>query len=121
MCGKRPMDAASTVPAGAWAIGVSGGADIVALLELLQHRADLRLHVVHLDHELRGEQSTGDARFVADLAGKWGLGATVARYRDVVHDLIRAEPNKSARLRAARIRLFTDVVEMHHLCGVLLA
>lgn len=116
-----PIDAASTAPAGAWAVGVSGGADSVALLELLRHREELRLHVVHLDHELRGEQSTGDARFVAELAAKWRLEAKIARYREVEDDQIRVEANKSARLRAARLKLFADVVEARQLSGVILA
>src|SRR5204863_5784948 len=43
------------VPAGgASAVGVSGGGDSVALLELLRHRRGLSLHVVHLDHETGG-------------------------------------------------------------------
>jgi tRNA(Ile)-lysidine synthase len=116
-----PIAAALSVPAGAWAVGVSGGADSVALLELLRHRDGLRLHVVHLDHELRGEESAGDARFVAELAANWKLDVTVARYRDVEDKRIGSESNKSARLRAARFKLFADVVEQHRLAGVILA
>jgi tRNA(Ile)-lysidine synthase len=56
-------------------VGVSGGADSVALLHsLLQLRQCLRLdlHVAHLDHVLRPE-SGQDAAFVAQLAKDWGL------------------------------------------------
>lgn len=56
-------------------VGVSGGADSVALLHsLLQLRSELQLdlHVAHLDHQLRPE-SDQDAAFVAQLARQWGL------------------------------------------------
>ncbi|MGO9579588.1 MAG: tRNA lysidine(34) synthetase TilS [Desulfobaccales bacterium] len=50
---------------------VSGGPDSVALLHLLVRLAPelgLDLGVAHYDHGLRGEDSRGDAAFVADLA-----------------------------------------------------
>src|SRR5258706_6806396 len=73
---EKAMDA---VPAGAWAVGVSGGADSVALLALLRERADLRCHVVHLDHETREGASGGGAQFVADLCADWRIPCTIAR------------------------------------------
>jgi tRNA(Ile)-lysidine synthase len=59
--------------AGARRIGVavSGGADSVCLLYALLELAprwDLCLSVLHLDHQLRGKESSADAEFVADLA-----------------------------------------------------
>ena len=57
-------------------VAVSGGADSVCLLHVLLElapRLDLMLHVLHLDHGLRGEESRVDARFVADLAARLGL------------------------------------------------
>lgn len=75
------FEAVSTVPPGAWAVGVSGGADSVALLCLLHDRqldrGDVALHVVHLDHETRGPESAGDAAFVAQLAAGWSLPCTI--------------------------------------------
>ncbi|MBC8167007.1 MAG: tRNA lysidine(34) synthetase TilS, partial [Bryobacteraceae bacterium] len=61
-------------------VAVSGGADSVCLLHILRELAPelgIRLHVVHLDHRLRGEESAGDARFVTELAGSMGLPVTV--------------------------------------------
>ena len=52
-------------------VAVSGGADSVCLLHVLvelRERWNLALSVLHLDHQLRGEESRGDARFVAELA-----------------------------------------------------
>ncbi|NJM39130.1 MAG: tRNA lysidine(34) synthetase TilS [Akkermansiaceae bacterium] len=56
-----------------WLVGVSGGADSVALLHLLVEKGFRDLVVCHLDHGLRGEDSTGDAEFVSKLAGEFGL------------------------------------------------
>lgn len=111
----------ATIPAGAWAVGVSGGADSVALLHLLHGRDELSPHVVHLDHETRGGESANDAAFVEQLAERLGLRATVARRSDVERDIAAIESNLSARYRAARMKLFRDVVEKEHLGGVILA
>ncbi|MCY2952322.1 MAG: tRNA(Ile)-lysidine synthetase, partial [Planctomycetota bacterium] len=55
MVDARLNSAVGAVAAGAYAVGVSGGADSVGLLHLLRFgRGDLRLHVVHLDHQTRG-------------------------------------------------------------------
>lgn len=105
-----------TLPTGRWAVGVSGGADSVALLLGLAHAGP---HVVHLDHQTRGEDSTADAAFVAELAVRLRLPVTVARRSDVEAD--DPPPNLSARYRQARLTLFRRVVDAHGLAGVVLA
>ena len=62
-------------------IAVSGGADSVALLHLLLELSPawrLRLHVLHVDHQLRAE-SAADADFVRDLGARLGVPVDVAR------------------------------------------
>jgi tRNA(Ile)-lysidine synthase len=62
-------------------VAVSGGADSVALLRILQDlRKDLgiTMFVVHFDHMLRGEASRADAQFVKDLAGTLNLEIVTA-------------------------------------------
>lgn len=56
-------------------VAVSGGADSVALLDMLVSLEELRLKIVvaHLNHGLRGAESDGDADFVAGLALRHGL------------------------------------------------
>ncbi|OHB74532.1 MAG: tRNA lysidine(34) synthetase TilS [Planctomycetes bacterium RBG_16_59_8] len=59
-------------------VGVSGGADSVALLHLLseineQQEQGWKLVVAHLNHGIRGAEADGDETFVRDLAGELGL------------------------------------------------
>jgi tRNA(Ile)-lysidine synthase len=66
-------------------IAVSGGPDSVCLLHILaQLRQELGidLHIAHLNHQLRGKDSAADARYVAGLAKKLGIPATIAS-RDI--------------------------------------
>jgi tRNA(Ile)-lysidine synthase len=66
-------------------VGVSGGADSLSLLHALRMLApefDLRLHVAHLDHQLRGVEAKADADFVRDVAQQWDLPYTIGS-RDV--------------------------------------
>jgi tRNA(Ile)-lysidine synthase len=54
-------------------VGVSGGADSVALLLLLtelREKLGIVLSVAHLNHKLRGKASDADEKFVAKLAAK---------------------------------------------------
>ena len=69
---------------GSVVVGVSGGPDSVCLLHVLMTLCtpegpfpNVKLHVAHLDHGVRGEASRADAAFVADLAADWGLPCTV--------------------------------------------
>lgn len=68
-------------PGGSLVVGVSGGADSLCLLHILRELApqmQLRLHVAHLNHGLRGREADADAEFVRELAASWGLPATIA-------------------------------------------
>jgi tRNA(Ile)-lysidine synthetase-like protein len=115
------QSAIDSVPAGKWAVGVSGGADSVSLLTLLRARGDLSLHVVHLNHQTRGGQSDGDARFVGELAGRLGLPFTVSDRSTMESGLTDLPRNPSARYRRLRIALFRRTALENRLNGVLLA
>lgn len=62
-------------------VAVSGGADSVALLDVLASLATLRLNLVpaHLNHLLRGEESDRDEEFVRQIAAGYGLTPEVRR------------------------------------------
>ena len=112
-------DATASVPPGRWAVGVSGGADSVALLLLLCRRPDLSLTVVHLNHEMRGPNSHGDEAFVVSLCNRLGVPVVTRRLSEL--KLTDLPNNPSARFRAARLALFREVVRRERLDGVLLA
>ncbi len=64
-------------------VAVSGGPDSVCLLSVLHMLAkelDLSLHVAHLDHMFRGPESMREASFVADLAKKMDVTATIEQF-----------------------------------------
>jgi len=66
-------------------VAVSGGADSVCLLHVLSDIKDelgTSLHIAHLNHKLRGEESDADAAYVAELAASLDIPVTVGE-RDV--------------------------------------
>jgi tRNA(Ile)-lysidine synthase len=113
--------AVRAVPSGKWGVGVSGGADSVALLRLLLSRPDLHCHAIHLDHETRDGASGGDARFVADLCAELQVEVTLARRGELEATLHNLPTNRSARFRALRLGLFRATCATRDLQGVILA
>jgi tRNA(Ile)-lysidine synthase len=64
-------------------VAVSGGADSVCLLHILTNlQLKIKLHIAHLNHQLRGADSDADAEYVSDLARKLGIPCTIEK-RDV--------------------------------------
>lgn len=66
-------------------VAVSGGPDSVCLLHILvklREELGIRLHVAHLNHQLRGAESEADAQYVSDLAHCLDIPATIEQ-RDV--------------------------------------
>jgi len=71
-----PIDTSLLKPGLRLAVGLSGGADSVALLRALAARSaelGLVLHAAHLHHGLRGKEADGDLDFARELAGGLGL------------------------------------------------
>jgi tRNA(Ile)-lysidine synthase len=71
-----PLDTALLKPGLRLAVGVSGGADSVALLRALHAQSaalGLVLHVAHLHHGLRGSEADADLAFVRALATELDL------------------------------------------------
>ena len=71
-----PLDTTLLRPGLRLAVGLSGGADSVALTRALAARAaelGIVLHVAHLHHGLRGADADRDREFAADLAQTLGI------------------------------------------------
>lgn len=105
------------------AVAVSGGPDSVVLLDvlfLLKEELGIMLHVVHLNHMFRGAESEEDALFVADMARRYGLPATVESadvpaYRD------RYGLSAQVAARQVRYRFFSETAKLEGASKVALA
>lgn len=89
-------------------VAVSGGADSVCLLHALVELAPqwgLQLCVLHLDHQLRGEESRLDAKFVRDLAASLGLPFLLRET-----DVAAAPGNLEQAARRARLAFFREAI-----------
>jgi tRNA(Ile)-lysidine synthase len=85
-------------------VGVSGGADSVCLLHVLakwRKGLGIKLHIAHLNHQLRGDESEADAEYVSNLAGSLGIPITIDR-QDVA--AYRIERNCSIEEAARELR-----------------
>ena len=103
-----------------WLVGVSGGADSVALLHLLIEEGFRNLVACHLDHGLRGRASTEDAKFVRRLAGKLTVECVLAR-ADVRGRMAGRGESLETAARNARLDFFGDCAQKFRCFRVLLA
>ena len=103
-------------------VGVSGGADSVALLHLLvqlQPSLRLTLYVVHVDHQLRPE-SDEDAAFVQALAARFEVPAVIER-RDVEALCRTARWSREDGARRIRYQCFVEAAARYSAGVVALA
>ena len=94
-------------------VGVSGGADSVALLRLfdeLRNELGIALLVVHFNHQLRGQDSDADEQFVAKLASERGF-EFISACEDVAAEARRQGWNLEDAARRLRYQFFSRIVE----------
>ncbi len=85
-------------------VAVSGGPDSVCLLHILaklQEGLGIKLHLAHLNHQLRDDESEDDAQYVSNLAQRLNISATIDR-RDV--KAYRAQQRTSLEEAAREVR-----------------
>ncbi|MBN1486399.1 MAG: tRNA lysidine(34) synthetase TilS [Anaerolineae bacterium] len=85
-------------------VGVSGGPDSVALLHILTRLAkvwELRLHIAHLHHGIRGTEADADASAVIKMAQALGWTCTLEK-ADI--PAIAAQENMAIEETARRVR-----------------
>jgi tRNA(Ile)-lysidine synthase len=97
-------------------IGVSGGRDSIALLHLLVSSGWKKLMVAHLNHQLRGRASAGDAAFVRRMAQSLGLRCEIGNI-DAAKQAQKKKLSIETAARHARREFFARVARKHR-CGV---
>lgn len=122
---KQTIQRHNMLPPGTVVVGVSGGADSVALLHILRQLADelgLSLHAAHLNHQIRGADADADAAFVEALAKEWGVSVVVesadvpglARSRKLAIEEAARQARYAFLLRVARQVGASAVAVAHH-------
>ncbi len=107
-------------PAAKHLVGVSGGADSVALLHLLLESGSRKLVVCHLHHGLRGRDATADQRFTVNLAQQLGLPIETERL-DVRKLAAASGESLETAARRARHAFFAACAKRHRCPRVILA
>ena len=97
-------------------VGVSGGADSIALLHALhaiKDELELRLTVAHLNHGLRGEAAQRESDFVQKIARTLAVPC-ICELRDVRADKHTTGECLQEAARTVRYSFFTEVLERCH-------
>ena len=103
-------------------LGVSGGADSVALLSFfVEFRSefynDLRIRVVHVNHMIRGEEADSDQRFVESLCEDLGVECRVYK-EDIPAMASELNMTEEEAGRNFRYKVFrTNVLELEKETG----
>lgn len=101
---RLPLDATHLRPGLRLAVGLSGGADSVALLRALAEEGrelGLVLHAAHLHHGLRGEEADADLAFCRDLAARLNIPFHQARVDTAAEARPGPDPLAPARSKPA--------------------
>ncbi len=105
-----PLDFSQIKPGLRLAVGLSGGADSVALIRALAESAQKRgivLHAAHLHHGLRGAEADADRQFSSDLAQSLGLAFhthQVDTQSEAADNKASGKPRESIEEAARRLR-----------------
>jgi len=93
-------------------VGVSGGADSIALLHVLAKislEQKFKISIAHLNHSARGEESDADAQFVADLAGKLRLEVFIEK-QNVPQQRSQLKTSFQEAARIARLTFLKSIL-----------
>jgi len=92
-------------------VAVSGGQDSVCMLHVLNNlreTLDIQLHIAHLDHGLRGDESGADAGYVESVAAAFGIPATIEK-KDVSEWREKSKTSLEEAAREVRYRFLESV------------
>ena len=94
-------------------VAVSGGPDSICLLHVLNALKDklgIRLNILHLDHQIRGDESVSDALYVSELACSLGIPATI-KSSDVTGYKNKYKLTLEEAAREVRYGFFADAAQ----------
>ncbi len=92
-------------------VAVSGGPDSVCMLNVLNNIRrvlDIQLHIAHLDHGLRGDESAADAGYVESVAAALGIPTTIEK-KDVAEWRKTSKISLEEAAREVRYRFLESV------------
>ena len=95
-------------------IGVSGGADSVALLRFFDHvkeRLQISIRCVHVEHGIRGDESLRDQYFVEELCRTYGIAETSVAVGEQIAQAIKAHAAVEEMARTARYQALIQEAE----------
>jgi len=95
-------------------IGVSGGADSLCLLHVLntiKNEIGIEIFAVHLNHQFRGAEADADAEFVEDICRKWEIPYKIESF-DVPAYAKQQGLSPEEAGREIRYKLFRDVKDV---------
>lgn len=104
-------------------IGVSGGADSMALLHFLcslRKEYNLQLVVAHVDHMFRGQQSYEDYLFVEKYCAEWDVVFAGTRI-DVPAYISKTGKSSQVASREARYKFYEEVMRKYRIHKLVLA
>ncbi len=93
-------------------VGVSGGADSIALLQVLHLFSKIKnydLVVAHVNHMARGDESYADEEFVKDTAEKFGLPFFLKEI-DVENKKVQFKKSFQEAARLIRYQFFDEIL-----------
>ena len=101
-------------------VGVSGGIDSVVLLDLLMDFRGLYkldISIAHINHQLRGEESDQDQKFVEKLAEDYGIECFV-HVADVKAFMVEHKASLQVGAREIRYKFFETVKILKNLTKI---
>ncbi|HLS61641.1 MAG TPA: tRNA lysidine(34) synthetase TilS [Virgibacillus sp.] len=96
-------------------IGVSGGPDSMALLHYyysIKEEWNLRLVALTVDHQLRGEESKGDLRYVQQVCQEWGI-EFISAACDVTGYMKEHQVSTMVAARDVRYQFFKEQMKVY--------
>lgn len=94
-------------------VALSGGADSVCLLSILQQvskQYQIDVEAAHVNHNLRGEASEADENFVRELCRRWNVPLTVKKV-DILYLCEKQKIAVEEAGRNARYAFFSEIVD----------